>query len=89
FSFAVAKIEQKLNTNQIFTKNISQTTRQSCIHFPLSKRVTGGKKNFILLGEMGDFAGGRTRGLSGEEVRLVGMKGVREGKSSRILPYSF
>ncbi|MBS5872066.1 MAG: hypothetical protein KIC57_07015, partial [Porphyromonas sp.] len=57
FSFAVAKIEQKLNTNQIFTQNISQTTRQSCIHFPLSKRVTGGKKNFILLGKMGDFLG--------------------------------
>jgi len=37
FSFAVAKIEQKLNTNQICTQNISLTTRQSCIHFPISK----------------------------------------------------
>ena len=45
FSFAVAKIEQKLNTNQIFAQNISQYRPLSCIHFPISKRVTGDKKN--------------------------------------------
>ena len=57
FSFAVAKIEQKLNTNQILPQNISQHRPLSCIHFPISKRVTGGKKSFILLGKTGDFAG--------------------------------
>ena len=44
FSFAVAKIEQKLNTNQIFAQNISQYRPLSYTHFPISKRVTTGKK---------------------------------------------
>ena len=55
------------------------TLSHLCASFPLKQESYRGQKNFILLGELGDFAG--------EEVRLVGMKGVREGKSSRILPY--
>jgi len=57
FSFAVAKIEQKLNTNQIFAQNISQHLPLSCIHFPLSKQLTWGENFFILWGERGAFAG--------------------------------
>ncbi|WP_288334927.1 hypothetical protein, partial [uncultured Porphyromonas sp.] len=62
FSFAVAKIEQKLNTNQIFAQNISQYRPLSYTHFPISKTLTRGKKNFILLGKMGDF-GREERGV--------------------------
>ena len=57
FSFAVAKIEQKLNTNQIFTQNISQYRPLSCTHFPVIKRVTGGKKFFRFGKVMGAFVG--------------------------------
>ena len=46
FSFAVAKIEQKLNTNQILPQNISQERPLSCIHFPINKQLTRGEKKF-------------------------------------------
>ena len=57
FSFAVAKIEQKLNTNQILPQNISQHRPLSCIHFPLSKQLTRGEKFFRFLEERGAFVG--------------------------------
>ena len=44
FSFAVAKIEQKLNTNQILPRNIFKNAPLSCIHFPINKRVTRREK---------------------------------------------
>ena len=75
FSFAVAKIEQKLNTNQIFTQNISQYHPLSCIHFPISKQLTRGENFFILWRERGDSWGQkevleRGRGpLGGDEGR--------------------
>ena len=36
FSFAVAKIEQNINTNQIITRNISFTPVPSYLHLPLN-----------------------------------------------------
>ena len=36
FSFAVAKIEQNINTNQISTRNISFTLILSYLHFPIN-----------------------------------------------------
>ena len=36
FSFAVAKIEQNINTNQITPRNISFTPLLSCLHLPLN-----------------------------------------------------
>ena len=50
----------------------------SCIHFPISKRVTGGKKKFILLGEMGDFAGKNEGVERGRGALGGGMKGKEE-----------
>jgi len=57
FSFAVAKIEQKLNTNQIFTQNISQYRPLSCIHFPVSKQLTWGEKFFRFIHEKRGYVG--------------------------------
>ena len=57
FSFAVAKIEQKLNTNQILPRNIFKNTTLSCIHFPINKRVTRREKIFRFRGAVGDTSG--------------------------------
>ncbi len=57
FSFAVAKIEQKLNTNQILPRNIFKNTTLSCIHFPISKQLTQGEKIFRFRGVVGDTSG--------------------------------
>ena len=89
FSFAVAKIEQKLNTNQIFAQNISQYLPLSCIHFPVNKRVTRGKKNSFSWGgwaisweknEVSD----RGRGALGADKRRTG----REKALHTTLPHS-
>ena len=61
----------------------------SCIHFRINKRVTRGKKNFILLGEMGDFAGKNEgvewgRGPLGGDERRTG----REKAAHTTLPHS-
>ena len=53
FSFAVAKIEQKLNTNQIFPRKSWENAPTSCIHFPINKILTGGEKNSILSAKVG------------------------------------
>ena len=39
-SFAVAKVYQIPNTNQIFPRKTSENTLQSCTHFPLNKTLT-------------------------------------------------
>ena len=39
-SFAVAKVYQIPNTNQIFPRKTSENTPQSCTHFPLNKTLT-------------------------------------------------
>jgi len=39
-SFAVAKVYQIPNTNQILTRKTSQNIPQSCTHFPLNKTLT-------------------------------------------------
>ena len=36
FSFAVAKVEQNINTNQITPRNISFTPVLSCLHLPIN-----------------------------------------------------
>ena len=55
FSFAVAKIEQILNTNQIFPRKSCRRRTESCIHFPLNKTLTWGEKNFTLMKKMSPF----------------------------------
>ncbi|WP_296941437.1 hypothetical protein, partial [Porphyromonas sp.] len=75
FSFAVAKIEQKLNTNQIFTQNISQHRPVSCIHLPVSKRVTRGKKISFSWGRWA-ISWGKNEGIErGRGALGGGMKG--------------
>ena len=39
-SFAVAKVYQIPNTNQIFPRKTSENMLQSCTHFPLNKTLT-------------------------------------------------
>ena len=48
-SFAVAKVYQIPNTNQIFPRKTSENTPQSCTHFPLNKTLTTMEKIFIRL----------------------------------------
>ena len=43
-SFAVAKVYQIPNTNQILTRKTSENTLQSCTHFPLNKTLTTTEK---------------------------------------------
>ena len=45
-SFAVAKVYQIPNTNQILTRKTSENIPQSCTHFPLNKTLTTTEKNF-------------------------------------------
>ena len=84
FSFAVAKIEQKLNTNQISPRNISKNTTLSCIHFPVNKRVTRDEKNFRFMDEVGDTSGKEHR-----ESR--GMRGLikRDGHAGYPTPSEY
>ena len=44
-SFAVAKVYQIPNTNQIFPRKTSENMLQSCTHFPLNKTLTTTEKN--------------------------------------------
>ena len=84
FSFAVAKIEQKLNTNQILPRNIFKNTPLSCIHFPINKRVTREEKIFRFRGVVGD--------TSGKEHRVSrGMKGMikRDGHADDPTPSEY
>ena len=43
-SFAVAKVYQIPNTNQILTRKTSENILQSCTHFPLNKTLTTTEK---------------------------------------------
>ena len=43
-SFAVAKVYQIPNTNQIFPRKTSENILQSCTHFPLNKTLTTTEK---------------------------------------------
>ena len=43
-SFAVAKVYQIPNTNQIFPRKTSKNILQSCTHFPLNKTLTTTEK---------------------------------------------
>ena len=43
-SFAVAKVYQIPNTNQIFPRKTSENMPQSCTHFPLNKTLTTTEK---------------------------------------------
>ena len=43
-SFAVAKVYQIPNTNQIFPRKTSENMLQSCTHFPLNKTLTTTEK---------------------------------------------
>ena len=43
-SFAVAKVYQIPNTNQIFPRKTSENMLQSCTHFPLNKTLTKTEK---------------------------------------------
>lgn len=45
-SFAVAKVYQIPNTNQIFPRKSPKQPPQSCTHFPLNKTLTATRKNF-------------------------------------------
>ena len=67
FSFAVAKIEQILNTNQIFPRKSRENTLTSCIHFPINKELTWGEKIFTLMKKMSPFPHERKEAEGGED----------------------
>ena len=67
FSFAVAKIEQILNTNQIFPQKSCRRRTESCIHFPINKILTWGKKNFTVMKKMSPFPHKRKEAEGGED----------------------
>ena len=67
FSFAVAKIEQILNTNQIFPRKICRRRTESCIHFPINKTLTWGEKIFTVMKKVSLFPIERKEAEGGED----------------------
>ena len=85
FSFAVAKIEQILNTNQIFPRKSRENTLTSCIHFPINKILTWGEKIFTVMKKMSLFPIERKDVESGE----AHFSEEKATKQSALLPKTY